>query len=157
MQDHSRAVRIEHAEAESCYQTAQQLREFGGDVFPISERVPGAAGLAVDFHRWYAAWRAASGLTTAETPAALHVRAHDAFEAHIPWEQLDGAAFGIADEDGAPLSRGGPIRLYVPGGASDCLHVKQLAVMVFDERSLPEDEATYGFRNIVAPDQLRKS
>ncbi|GBF73104.1 hypothetical protein PA598K_01389 [Paenibacillus sp. 598K] len=156
MEDHSQAVRIEHAGADNGSQTAQQLRELGGDVFPIGERVPGAAGLAVDFHQWYAAWRAACGVTGTETPAALHVRAHDAFEAHIPWAQLDGAAFGIADEDGGPLRRGGPIRLYVPGGASDCLHVKQLAAMVFDEQPLPEDEATYGFRNIVEPAQLRK-
>lgn len=150
-------IRIEHVGLDPLSISIDEIKALGGKWFPIRERVEGAAGLAVDFRTWYAAWRAqvdAVGLT--EEPATLRVKAKDTFEAQIPWSQLADAALGIADDDGGPLSRGGPVRLYVPSGSSDCLHVKQLVLLQFVQTSLPDEEASYGFKNVFSPEDLRK-
>lgn len=50
---------------------------------------------------------------------------------------------------GKKLSKGYPIRLYVPNGSSDCLNVKGvIQVELLYEPEL-DDEATYGFKNQV--------
>ncbi|MFS0727271.1 hypothetical protein [Paenibacillus sp. 1P07SE] len=150
-------IHIEHDGLEPQSVTVEELRSLGGEVFPISERVAGASGLAVDFRSWYIQWRSLMDPSgTAPEPMTLKVRAKDTFAAQIPWTQLEGAAFGIADNDGGPLSRGGPVRLYVPAGTSDCLHVKQLVALQFDQAALPAGEAAYGFKNVFAPEELRK-
>ncbi|WP_020615970.1 hypothetical protein [Paenibacillus daejeonensis] len=150
-------IRIEHEGLGSFAVSVDEIKEQGGTCFPIRERVSGASGLAVDFRTWYTAWRQQLGSADSiQEPASLHVKAQDTFEAQIPWSQLADAALGIADDDGSPLSRGGPVRLYVPSGSSDCLHVKQLVLLQFAHTSLPNDEATYGFKNVFSPDELRK-
>ena len=150
-------MQIEHEGLGSFTVSVDEIKELGGNCFPIRERVSGAAGLAVDFRTWYTAWRRrVESVDSMPEPASLHVKAQDTFEAHIPWSQLADAALGIADDDGSPLSRGGPVRLYVPSGSSDCLHVKQLVLLQFIQDPLPNDEATYGFKNVFSPNELRK-
>lgn len=128
--------------------TPQEMAGRAKGVFPVEDRVPGALGEGFDLLEWY---ESLSSLT----PTHLIVRAADEFQATIPWDQLEGALFQYAI-GGEPLTKGRPIRLYVPDGTSACLNVKSVVyVRIANDKSLGE-EATYGFMNEVSPDQLTK-
>ncbi|MBD2848251.1 hypothetical protein IDH44_23905 [Paenibacillus sp. IB182496] len=151
-----REVRVEHERTAPQTLTAAAIAETAGAWFAIGERVPGTSGRAVDFHRWYAAWREREGLREEPIPQALKLEAADAFEAIVPWEQLQHAAILVATEQGEPLGDIGPVRLYAPHGVSECLNVKRVVRLQFMERAPSDLEATYGFKKVFAPGEMRK-
>ncbi len=134
----------------------EEFATIGGERFSIAERVPGAVGLALDLKAWHTMWRqCAEGLAEAAEPTHLRVEAVDEFQAVIAWEELAKAAFLIANEDGSPLKKGYPIRLYVPDGSSDCLNVKGVVKLAFVHDPSLTKQAAYGFRNEVSVASLR--
>ncbi|AZN43656.1 hypothetical protein EJC50_11495 [Paenibacillus albus] len=131
------------------------MAALAGRAFPLIERVAGGAGEAFDFMEWLGAYRSQQGVAEdAPLPTHLKVEAFDTFEAVIPWEQLKDAAVQFA-VDGAPLPKGGPVRLYVPHGSSECLNVKSVIVfrLLLDEGN--RDEASYGFKSTFTPAEMR--
>jgi DMSO/TMAO reductase YedYZ molybdopterin-dependent catalytic subunit len=85
---------------------------------------------------------------------ATHVVFHasDDFQATIPLGEL-GDALLLFQQDGKPLKKGFPVRLLVPNGSSECLNVKSVVKIEF-VRQADLQEATFGFKNLVAPTEL---
>lgn len=119
----------------------------------LEERVPGVPGKAFDLKAWHREWRKLRQPADDREPALMKVEAIDEFQAAIPWEQLDRAVF-LYEQDGRPIAKGFPIRLYVPDGSSECLNVKSIVTIrfMYAERAA---KATYGFKNIVTTDELK--
>jgi hypothetical protein len=67
----------------------------------------------------------------AKAPEGIRVDAADGFYAVIPWTECQAAFFQHASEDGMVLKKGGPLRLYVPNGSSECLNVKSVVCIEF--------------------------
>jgi hypothetical protein len=120
---------------------------------PMNERVPTVEGNAFELKAWYGHWIATKQGRTAHDPTHLQVEAIDEFQATIPWSQLDEAVFLYAQE-GKDLIKGYPLRLYVPHGSSECLHVKSVVKMWFLDAPDLGHEATYGFKNAISIEQL---
>jgi len=114
--------------------------------FNMSERVADIAGEAFDVYEWYDGWRSKNNITDLSKPTHLRVVAIDEFTALIPWGQLNQAAMQFAI-NGEKLSKGYPIRLYVPNGSSDCLNVKGVVRVELLYDSKLGNDATYGFKN----------
>lgn len=149
-------IRIEHEGVDAANAMPEEMAALAGRVFPLRDRVEGGAGEAFDFAAWYEAWRREQGLAEAAPyPTHLKVEAADTFEALIPWAQLRDAAFQFAQE-GRPLAKGGPIRLYAPNGSSECLNVKSVVVCRFLRLEQEQEEASYGFKNTFSPQEMRK-
>ncbi|MCS7463649.1 hypothetical protein N0M98_26435 [Paenibacillus doosanensis] len=135
--------------------TATEMSAAAPVHLPLQERVPGVSGQAFELKSWYRAWtkqrKALPGQE--QEPALMRVEAADEFQATIPWSQLDQAVF-LYEQDGKPLHKGFPIRLYVPDGSSECLNVKSIVTIrfLYSEKA---DEASYGFKNVVSPEDLR--
>jgi len=146
-------VTIHHHGSPAVQTGPADMALLAGGVFPIAERVPEAEGDAFDWGMWYEAWRKSNGLDQAPRPTHLKVEAADGFEAVMPWEQLDQAAVLYA-AGGAPLMKGGPIRIYVPLGASRCLNVKNVVAMRVLHEPGRGSEAAYGFKNVFDPGEL---
>ncbi|MFB9327484.1 hypothetical protein ACFFSY_16260 [Paenibacillus aurantiacus] len=149
-------IRIEHEGGKAVLTTPEEMAKLAGGTFPLRERVEGGVGEAFDFAAWYEAWRREQGLTEDDPhPTHMKVEAADTFEAQIPWAQLGNAAFQYAQE-GKPLVKGGPIRLYAPNGSSECLNVKSVVVCRFLHLEHDQDEASYGFKNTFSPQEMLK-
>ncbi|MBM7565393.1 hypothetical protein JOC55_002339 [Paenibacillus sacheonensis] len=135
--------------------TPEDMARLAGRVFPLSERIAGGNGEAFDLGEWFVNWRAQRGIA-AEAPLPTHmkVEAADTFEALIPWEQLKEAAVLFA-LNGAPLAKGGPARLYVPNGTSECLNVKRAVVWRFLQDEEKRGEVSYGFKQTFTADEMR--
>ena len=84
----------------------------------------------------------------------MRVAAADGFEAVIPWEQLDRAVF-LYEQNGNPLKKGYPIRLYVPDGTSQCLNVKGVVDIFFLKDAGLGKEASFGFKNNVSIQNMK--
>lgn len=151
-----RELTIDHFELGLSVTSAAEMAELAGASFPIADRVPEAAGEAIDWQSWYYAWLKHNGKEAgAVTPSYLMVEAADTFEATIPWEQLDQAAVLISLE-GEPLTKTGPIRLYVPNGSSKCLNVKSIVKLKIGYNAASgREEASYGFKHTFTADDLR--
>jgi hypothetical protein len=121
----------------------------------INERVPGIEGKAIDLVSWYGLWVKTFNQDSLESPTYLSVEAADEFNAFIPWTELQYAAL-LYEQDGLPLKKGYPIRLYVPDGSSACLNVKSIVKMHFIHQTDLGTKAAYGFKNKVSADDLRK-
>lgn len=121
--------------------------------FPLEERVPGVKGQAFELKPWFLAWRGKRGAAVNREPVYMIVEAVDEFQATIPWEQLNQAVF-LYEQDGKPLQKGFPIRLYVPDGSSECLNVKSVVSIRF-EYGQDVTEASYGFKNKVSIEDLK--
>lgn len=120
----------------------------------IQDRVPAVEGDAFDLKTWYHNWSSKGQNDGSEEPTHVRVEAVDEFQALIPWSQVDQALFLYAQE-GQPLKKGYPIRLYVPDGSSECLNVKSIVKIWFLYEPALGEEATYGFKNKVALDELK--
>lgn len=116
--------------------------------FHITDRVPGLEGVAFDLIKWYEAWTKHE-----QQPSHLAVEAVDEFQATIPWSQLGQAAI-LYEQNGVPLKKGFPIRLYVPDGSSDCLNVKSVVIMRFIHNHELGDKAVFGFKNQISVDEM---
>ncbi|MFC4776349.1 hypothetical protein ACFO9Q_06135 [Paenibacillus sp. GCM10023252] len=153
-------ITIKHEGMQDSSTTPRAMADLAGNTFPIALRVPDTAGEAIDFLQWYNAWRSSGGLDSqSPNPTQLLLEAADTFEAAIPWEELKEAAILFAeDESGMPLSKNGPIRLYVPNGSSKCLNVKSVVKLTFSfsEPSGGVQEASYGFKNHFSLSDLRR-
>jgi hypothetical protein len=119
----------------------------------LQDRVPGVEGEAFEVKAWYRAWRKQRQQVLETEPAYMAVEAVDEFQATIPWEQLDQAVF-LYKQNGGPLEKGFPIRLYVPNGSSECLNVKSVVRIRFGYHNVAQ-EASFGFRNQVSMDELK--
>lgn len=142
--------------------TLEQWVAMAPDHFPIAERVQGASGRAFDLLSWFQVWKEQRGAasspmptpTPTPTPTHLIVKAADEFQATIPWEQLAQAAV-LYEQDGEPLRKGYPVRLYVPNGTSECLNVKSVVYLRFARDDRSRGDASYGFHNSISPAALR--
>ncbi|WNQ09986.1 molybdopterin-dependent oxidoreductase [Paenibacillus aurantius] len=134
--------------------TLEELKEEAPDHVELAERVPGKEGRGFDLTAWYQAWTSRSD--GQELPTHLEVEAADEFRAVIPWREL-GSAVLVYEQNGEPLRRGGPLRLYVPEGSSDCLHVKSVVKLSFlHTQKEAKDKARFGFANRVSPESMLK-
>ncbi len=150
------------------YQSAAELAELGPAVADLSARLEKVNGYAIDWNEWYARWCAQHKAGQEQTkqeqtgseakqeaaPTHLQVTAVDEFRALIPWKQLTDAFIVYAKEDGTPLDKGFPMRLYVPHGSSDCLHVKGVVSLRVLYNPALGEQAEYGFLNTISPEQL---
>jgi len=152
-QSSSTAITIHHCGSPEARTSPGEMALLAGSAFPIADRVPEAEGDAFDWGAWYEAWRKSNGLELAPRPTHLKVEAADGFEAVMPWEQLEQAAVLYA-AGGAPLSAGGPIRLYVPSGTSRCLNVKSVVTVRMLHEPARSAEAEYGFKRVFDPSEL---
>ncbi|MBD0382730.1 molybdopterin-dependent oxidoreductase [Paenibacillus sp. WST5] len=123
-------------------------------LLPLEERVPGVRGEAFDLKSWYFSWKQRHNADRAPEPTHVKVEAIDEFQATLPWSQIEQALFLYAQE-GKELKKGYPIRLYVPDGSSECLNVKSVVKLWFLHDDKLGEEATYGFKNTVSPDELK--
>ncbi|MEX1030781.1 MAG: hypothetical protein WDZ91_12170 [Paenibacillaceae bacterium] len=126
--------------------TPSEWADEGTIKFDMNERVVGVPGEAFDFMEWYEGWRSMNSISVHIRPTHLRVTAVDEFTALIPWGQLKQAAIQYAIH-GEPLTKGYPIRLYVPNGTSDCLNVKGVVHVELLYESDLGDEAAFGFKN----------
>jgi hypothetical protein len=133
--------------------TLEELKDLAPLHLSLEERVPGVEGKAFDVLSWYRAWRQRQHITIERLPAFMEVEAVDEFQATIPWEQLGQAVF-LYEQNGSPLKKGFPIRLYVPDGSSECLNVKSVVHIKFGYEPAFA-EASYGFKNQVSLDDLK--
>lgn len=141
---------------EARYSSAGELAALCPESFLAHNRVKGVNGKAIDWNTWYTVWTSRRGGQSDRTPTHLQVVAGDEFQATIPWSELAQAFLLYEQENGEPLKKGDPLRLYVPDGSSECLNVKSVVKIrvLYDEKSALE--ATYGFKNTITPEQLRK-
>jgi hypothetical protein len=124
-------------------------------ILQIDERVPDEEGKAIDLISWYTLWTKASDQVLIEFPTHLIVEASDEFTATISWSELQLAVL-LFEQEGLPLIKGFPLRLYVPDGSSACLNVKSVIKLNFIHQTDLETTATYGFKNTLTIDELRK-
>lgn len=155
-QSHKAAmISIAYNGQEAITVTPEDMAALAGRVFPLSERVAGGIGEAFDFAEWLEAFRSQQSISQeAPLPTHLKVEAVDSFEALIPWEQLKDAAVQFA-VNGEPLPKGGPVRLYVPNGSSECLNVKSVIVFRLLQDEARQGEVAYGFKSTFTPDEMR--
>jgi len=152
-------IEIEHEQFGVEQWTPVVMSELAGEVFAIESRVPGASGIAFDWHKWFEEWLFLLSYTTQcklAAPTHLKLYASDSFEAIIPWAQLREAAVLFAEPDGSPLTTAGPIRFYVPNGTSKCLNVKNVVRIVISTEEALSDEASFGFKQQWSADELRR-
>jgi hypothetical protein len=128
--------------------TPSEWAEQAATKFDMNERVVGVPGEAFDFMEWYEGWRSNNRIFVLTQPTHLRVTAVDEFTALIPWGQLEQAAIQYAIH-GEPLTKGYPIRLYVPNGTSDCLNVKGVIQVELLYASDLGEEAIFGFKNLI--------
>jgi hypothetical protein len=133
--------------------SVEQLVAAAPNCLPISERVPAVEGEAFDLKAWHQAWKKKHGAEQTAEPTHCKVEATDEFQAVMPWSELDLAVFLYAQE-GQPLQKGYPIRLYVPDGSSECLNVKSVVKIWFLHDAALGDEASYGFKNMISADEM---
>ncbi|SDC07232.1 hypothetical protein SAMN02799630_02596 [Paenibacillus sp. UNCCL117] len=136
------------------FASAGELAAVSGEPFAAGSRVKGAEGNAVDWQHWYAAWSGGDDAAAASRPTHLQVFAADEFQATIPWQELQDAFFVYEQDNGLPLQKSQPIRLYVPNGSSECLNVKSVIRLRIARDPLLGEAATYGFLNRISSEQL---
>ncbi|WP_256256395.1 hypothetical protein [Paenibacillus sp. BC26] len=155
VQSGNTSITIAYTDQDPVSLTAEEMAKLAGSSFPLSSRIAAGTGEAFDFGAWFEAWRGSQGIAPdAPLPTHLKVEAVDTFEALIPWEQLKDAAVQYAI-DGAPLPKGGPIRLYVPHGSSECLNVKSVVVCKFIHDQEKRGEVSYGFKQTFSAEEMR--
>jgi|GEM_PF-783987 len=135
--------------------TVEEMAALAPQRLSLEERVPGACGEAFDLKTWYAAWASRHGVVPEAAPTHVQADAADEFRAVLPWAQADQAVILYAVDE-APLSKGFPIRLYVPDGSSACLNVKSVVQLSFVRDASLGDQATYGFVSSIPADALWK-
>jgi hypothetical protein len=135
--------------------TVEEMLELKPIKINISERVPGTEGIAMDLYSWYDRWIKARNMTPMVYPTHLSVEAVDEFCATIAWVELQQAAL-LYEQDGMPLVKGFPLRLFVPDGSSACLNVKSVVKLHFIHEANLDSEASYGFKNKISINELKK-
>ncbi|MDF2960187.1 MAG: hypothetical protein K0S39_1922 [Paenibacillus sp.] len=133
--------------------TVEELTSLAPLHLSLEDRVPGTEGKAFDVKAWFREFQQRQQARTDRVPDHMAVEAVDEFQAVIPWGQLDQAVF-LYEQNGKPLQKGFPIRLYVPDGSSECLNVKSVVKIRFGYHGAA-DEATYGFKNQVSVEELK--
>ncbi|GAB7388861.1 hypothetical protein BSNK01_26990 [Bacillaceae bacterium] len=92
-----------------------------------------------------------------EPPTHVVFHAADQFMAEVQFHELT-SAFLLFKQNGEPLKKGFPVRVYVPDGSSNCLNVK--SVVRVELRKYEGEEAakpsSFGFKNTFSPEELRK-
>ncbi|WP_310186225.1 hypothetical protein [Bacillus sp. 3255] len=134
--------------------TVLDMVHLANGTLAVEDRVPNVRGEGFDLQSWYESWRSSRGGTEQGDPTHVKVEAVDEFQALMPWHQM-GTAFFLYAQDGEPLKKGYPIRLYVPDGSSECLNVKSVVHIWFLHDAALGEEATFGFKNKVTLDELK--
>ncbi|WP_240416253.1 hypothetical protein [Paenibacillus periandrae] len=134
--------------------TVQEMAALAPRLVSLEERVPGVQGQAFELKEWHTAWCDQQQHRADREPSQMTVEGVDEFQAVIPWKELNDAVF-LFEQKGEPLGKGYPIRLYVPNGSSECLNVKSVVQIRFQYSDDLSQEATYGFKNLVTPDELK--
>lgn len=96
-------------------------------------------------------------LSLTDSPSHVVFYGSDQFIAEVVMAELD-AAFFLFKEDGKPLNKGYPIRLYVPDGSSKCLNIKSVIGMEpvrYKGKDLNKP-SSFGFNNTLSPEELKK-
>lgn len=135
--------------------TLKEMLELNSVTINISERVPGTEGKALDLYSWYDRWIKARNMTPMDYPTHLSVEAADEFCATIAWSELEQAVL-LYEQEGLPLVKGFPLRLFVPDGSSACLNVKSVVKLHFIHQADLDFEASYGFKNKISINDLKK-
>lgn len=148
-------IRICADEAQIAEYTVAELAAMAPQHFDIGERVAGATGRAFDFVSWFAALKSRAGEGLRTMPTHVKVVATDEFQAVIPWEQLEESAI-VYEQDGKPLVKAHPIRLYAPWGESECLNVKGVVEICFLHRPELGSKASFGFKNTVSVAEMKR-
>lgn len=128
--------------------------ELAPTIVSLEDLIPGVSGQAFELKAWHRAWRLKRSAEADLEPNGMTVEAIDEFQASIPWDQLDQAVF-LYEQEGQPLKKGYPLRLYVPNGSSECLNVKSV-VRIHFYYDHATTEATYGFKNQVSIEELTR-
>ncbi|HEY0827943.1 MAG TPA: molybdopterin-dependent oxidoreductase [Bacilli bacterium] len=147
-------IAIYDGNGQAVYLTVEEMVAQAPLLLPLDQRVPGIEGKAFDLKQWYFAWRAGRD-ELSPLPTYMLVEAVDQFQARIPWGQLDQAVL-LYSQNGLPLEKGFPIRLYVPDGSSNCLNVKSIVRFDFIRNDEQGVEAEFGFKNRISTDELKK-
>ncbi|NOV01303.1 hypothetical protein [Paenibacillus planticolens] len=134
--------------------TVQEMVGLAETKLALEDRVPNAAGDVFDLKSWYGSWKSSRGGQHEGEPTHLKVEAVDEFQALMTWAEADSAVFLYA-QDGEPLKKGYPIRLYVPDGSSECLNVKSVVKIWFLHDAALGEKAAFGFKNKVTLDELK--
>jgi hypothetical protein len=149
-------VNIQFIENEIMHKlSVEEMLELNPVRIDISERVPGTEGKAIDLYSWYDRWVKARNMTPMVYPTHLSVEAVDEFCATIAWGELQQAAL-LYEQEGLPLVKGFPLRLFVPDGSSACLNVKSVVKLHFIHQEDLDSEASYGFKNKISINDLKK-
>lgn len=137
--------------------TVQQLVEMAPIHLDIVERVPNITGRAFDLIAWYQVWSKLYPVDNKlfSEPTHLKVEAMDEFSATVSWSEL-GAAVFLYEQEGLPLIKGFPLRLYVPDGSSECLNVKSVVTLTIIHNSELAADAVYGFKNFISANELKR-
>ncbi|NQX67932.1 molybdopterin-dependent oxidoreductase [Paenibacillus alba] len=134
--------------------TVAQMVELAEHKLSLEARVPEVQGKAFDLKDWYRSWKTSHAGKPLDEPTHVKVEAVDEFQALIPWSEAEKALF-LYEQDGQPLKKGYPIRLYVPDGSSECLNVKSIVNIWFLHDPSLGEESTFGFKNRVTLDELK--
>lgn len=96
-------------------------------------------------------------LSLTENPSHVIFYGSDRFTAEISMDELEVAFFLFRDQ-GQPLKKGYPVRLYVPDGTSQCLNIKSVIRLepVKYEGDDQDKPSSFGFKNTVSPEELLK-
>ncbi|WNR43387.1 molybdopterin-dependent oxidoreductase [Paenibacillus roseipurpureus] len=148
------SIQVTELHIENETYTVEQMVEAAKQQFRVEDRVPSVQGDAFDLKDWHRNWRISHSMEGIAEPTHVQVEAIDEFQARMPWSQVDQALFLYAQE-GQPLKKGYPIRLYVPDGSSECLNVKSIVKIWFLHDASLGEEATYGFKNKVTLDEMK--
>jgi hypothetical protein len=149
-------VNIQFIENEIMHKlTVKEMLELNPVKINISERVPGIEGKAMDLYSWYDRWLKVRNMTPMVYPTHLSVEAVDEFCATIAWRELHQSVL-LYEQEGLPLVKGYPLRLYVPDGSSACLNVKSVVKLHFIHEADLDSAASYGFKNKITIDELKK-
>jgi hypothetical protein len=135
--------------------TVAEMVGMSSFIVDIGKRVPQVTGKAIDLNSWYEAWIRWSSPQVLEPPTHMIVEAVDEFSATIPWAELSEAVL-LYEQEGAPLEKGSPLRLYVPDGSSACLNVKSVVKIHFAHQIDLGNKAVYGYKNSLTVDDLKK-
>jgi DMSO/TMAO reductase YedYZ molybdopterin-dependent catalytic subunit len=129
--------------------TYEEFRRMDDEIVEPEKWVPGVKGNALRL------WVLLRHVGLRVETTHLRFLGADDFQAEIPVTDLQDA-FLLYRQNGRPLKKGYPVRLYVPQGDSNCLNVKSIVrveAVAYDGADAKKP-ASFGFRNIIRPEEL---
>ncbi|WP_169713752.1 molybdopterin-dependent oxidoreductase [Paludifilum halophilum] len=151
MKDSNWKITVDGSVQRPFHLTWEAANDLDDQTVQPGERVPGLEGEAFSLKSLLEQ----AGVADDVTHLIFH--ATDEFQADIPLGELE-QAFLLYSQEGRPLTRAYPARLYVPDGSSNCLNVKSVRRIqaVIRTGHEAEQEASFGFKQVMRPDDIRK-